>query len=197
MWDTIRGLVAAGSTILLTTQYLDEADQLASRIAVIDRGRKVAEGTSDELKASVGESTLDLRLADPDDTGAAVRVILSVLGILPARSPEAGRLGVPMRSADEAGDVLIALRQSRIGIAEVSVQKPSLDEVFLALTGHTAEDPERESERGSEHESEREFPSQNADLSRRESENESGQGPGRPSDTQADPTVESVMETLR
>ena len=201
MWDTIRALVAAGSTILLTTQYLDEADQLASRIAMIDRGRKVAEGTSDELKASVGESTLELRLADPDDAGAAVRVILSVLGTLPARSPEAGRLGVPMRSADEAGDVLIALRQSRIGIAEVSVQKPSLDEVFLALTGHTAEDSERESQRESPGQnaevSGRESRSRNGDLSERESENDSGLGPGRPLDTQADPTVQSVIETLR
>ncbi len=116
MWDTIRGLVASGSTILLTTQYLDEADQLASRIAVIDRGRKVAEGTSDELKASVGESALELRLGDPADSTEAVRVIASVLGALPAQSPETGRLSVPMRTADEAGEVLIALRQSQIGL---------------------------------------------------------------------------------
>ena len=81
MWDTIRRLVATGSTVLLTTQYLDEADQLADRIAVIDRGRVVAEGTADELKASVGESSLQLRLADPADMEDARRAISTVLGV--------------------------------------------------------------------------------------------------------------------
>ena len=136
MWDTIRGLVAGGCTVLLTTQYLDEADQLADRIAVIDRGRKVAEGTPDELKTSVGTSTLQLRLADPADLDTAASVVRRILAEQPLLTPEAGGMHVALSHADEAADVLIALRQTGVSIASVSVQKPSLDEVFLALTGH-------------------------------------------------------------
>ena len=90
MWDTIRRLVATGSTVLLTTQYLDEADQLADRIAVIDRGRVVAEGTADELKASVGESSLQLRLADPADLDDARVAVEQVLGARRSSRPSAG-----------------------------------------------------------------------------------------------------------
>jgi ABC-2 type transport system ATP-binding protein len=140
MWQTIRALVADGCTVLLTTQYLDEADQLADRIAVIDRGVKVAEGTPDELKTSVGSSTLQLRLSSPDDVGAAVTAVQRVLGEEPVPTPGGDGLNVALDAADQAGDVLIALRQSGVSIASVTVQKPTLDEVFLALTGHgTAE----------------------------------------------------------
>jgi ABC-2 type transport system ATP-binding protein len=143
MWDTIRGLVADGCTVLLTTQYLDEADQLADRIAVIDRGRKVAEGTPDELKASVGSSTLQLQLAAGADQALACDVIGRVLGSEPVLSPESGRINAPLTVADRAADVLIALRESAVAIASVSVDKPTLDEVFLTLTGHeTAPDGE-------------------------------------------------------
>lgn len=138
MWDTIRDLVRQGSTILLTTQYLDEADQLADRIAVIDRGRKVAEGTSGELKASVGQSTLAVRLADPDDMDAAARAVATVLGRTASRTPEAARLTVPMERADDAAEALIALRHGGISVQEVKVEEPTLDEVFLALTGAPA-----------------------------------------------------------
>ena len=141
MWDTIRDLVAEGCTVLLTTQYLDEADQLAGRIAVIDRGRKVAEGTPDELKSSVGTSTLQLRMSDAAPTRTdAVDVVRRVLGEEPVRTPEAGGLNAALADANLAGDVLIALRQSGLSIASATVQKPTLDEVFMAITGHGAED---------------------------------------------------------
>jgi ABC-2 type transport system ATP-binding protein len=140
MWATIRRLVATGSTVLLTTQYLDEADQLADRIAVIDRGRVVAEGTADELKASVGESSLQLRLADPSDIEDARRAIASVLGVEATISPEAARITAPMRNPDAITDLFITFREEGIKLVEMSVQKPTLDEVFLTLTGHGVED---------------------------------------------------------
>jgi ABC-2 type transport system ATP-binding protein len=143
MWDTIRGLVAEGCTVLLTTQYLDEADQLADRIAVIDRGRKVAEGTPDELKASVGNSTLQLRLTDPADQILAAEVVRRLLGEEPVLSA-AGRMNVALDAADRAAEVLISLREAGIGITSVSVDAPTLDEVFLVLTGHDTAEPELE-----------------------------------------------------
>ena len=142
MWDTIRQLVRDGATILLTTQYLDEADQLADRIAVIDRGKKVAEGTPDELKASVGTSTLHLRLSDRDHTARATELVTRVTGEQPVLTPEAGGLNVALADANRAADVLIALREANIGISAATVRKPTLDEVFLAITGHHTEDAE-------------------------------------------------------
>ena len=136
MWTTIRELVAEGCTVLLTTQYLDEADQLADRIAVIDRGQKVAEGTPDQLKTSVGSSTLQLRLSDPAHLSRAAETLRRVLPDEPVFTPEAGGINVALADADRAAEALIALRQAEISIASVSVAKPTLDEVFLALTGH-------------------------------------------------------------
>jgi ABC-2 type transport system ATP-binding protein len=107
MWETIRGLVHEGCTVLLTTQYLDEADQLAGRIAVIDRGRKVAEGTPDELKASVGNSTLQVQLAEGADQELARQIVRKVAGTEPVLTPESGRMNVPLDTADRAADVLI------------------------------------------------------------------------------------------
>jgi len=144
MWDTIRELVANGSTILLTTQYLDEADQLADRIAVIDRGRKVAEGTSEQLKTSVGDSTLHIRLADKLRTVEAAGIVERLLGEAPVLTPEAGGLNVALPDANGAADVLIALRQAQLDITTASVRQPTLDEVFLALTGHHTEDENEE-----------------------------------------------------
>ncbi|WP_239617662.1 ATP-binding cassette domain-containing protein [Cohnella mopanensis] len=136
MWDTIRRLVKTGSTVLLTTQYLDEADQLADRIAVIDHGRVVAEGTVDELKASVGTSSLHLRVQNQQDIEATRRTIEQVLKVQSTLSSEAGKLTAPMANADLVTDLLIALRGAGIRLDEVSVQKPTLDEVFLTITGH-------------------------------------------------------------
>src|ERR1700733_3445119 len=146
MWDTIRGLVADGCTVLLTTQYLDEADQLADRIAVIDQGRKVAEGTPDELKTSVGNSTLQVELSADADLELARQAVRRVVGGELVLTPESGRMNVPLDDADHAADVLIGLRQAAVPIASVSVDKPTLDEVFLALTGHDTGQTEEQDE---------------------------------------------------
>jgi len=148
MWDTIRSLVTTGSTVLLTTQYLDEADQLADRIAVIDRGQVVAEGTADDLKDAVGEQALTLDLAPESDVEAAVRAVVEVTGAEPvvatpteARAHETAqrrRLTVPVTGPDLVTDVLVRLRAHGVEVASLAMAKPSLDEVFLHLTGHDA-----------------------------------------------------------
>ncbi|MHA6529396.1 ATP-binding cassette domain-containing protein [Paenibacillus sp. BAC0078] len=138
MWDTIRRLIKAGSTVLLTTQYLEEADQLADRIAVIDHGRVVAEGTVDELKSSVGTSSLQLRVQNPLQMELARQTVERVLGVKSSISAEAAKITAPMGNADRVTDLLIALREMGISLAELSVQKPTLDEVFLSITGHGA-----------------------------------------------------------
>jgi len=144
MWDVIRGLVAGGSTVLLTTQYLDEADQLASRIAVIDRGKVVAEGTADELKGLVGNASLLLRVTDAEHIGETVRAIEEVLGATATVTPEHGRLTAPMTDPERVTDLLIRLRERGIRLDEMSVQKPTLDEVFLTITGHGADEDDNE-----------------------------------------------------
>lgn len=138
MWDTIRRLVKTGSTVLLTTQYLQEADELADRIAVIDRGLVVAEGTVDELKASIGNSSLQLRTQNPLDIEGARHTVEQVLKVKASVSSEGGKITAPLADADMVTDLLIALRESGIHLTELSVQKPTLDEVFLTITGHGA-----------------------------------------------------------
>ncbi|ACL67373.1 daunorubicin resistance ABC transporter ATPase subunit [Anaeromyxobacter dehalogenans 2CP-1] len=153
VWDLVRRIAAGGTTVLLTTQYLDEADRLAERMAVIDHGRVIAEGTSRELKASVGSNALRLRLADAGQRLAAQQVITRVLGdgVMPGSEP--AEVAARLEKAAQAGAVLTALSEGGIEIAEVTVGNPSLDEVFLALTGRPAE--RDESEGGGEKEASR------------------------------------------
>ena len=139
VWAIVRTLVAAGTTILLCTQYLEEADQLADRIAVIDRGRVIAEGTPTELKASVGSGAMHVRLLDPEQRGEAVAVLERGLGAAHAEPDPAG-LSAPCADADRAAEAIADLGRAGIRVAGFSLGQPSLDEVFLALTGHPAED---------------------------------------------------------
>jgi ABC-2 type transport system ATP-binding protein len=145
VWELVRRIAAAGTTVLLTTQYLDEADRLAEQIAVIDHGRIVAEGTSAQLKSRVGSGALHVRLLDGEQRPQARQVLagalegtvhlaadplaLSMLLAAPADATDVGRL---------VGHAMTRLAEARLGVAEVSLGQPSLDEAFLALTGHTA-----------------------------------------------------------
>jgi ABC-2 type transport system ATP-binding protein len=138
MWATIRRLVNDGSTVVLTTQYLDEADQLADRIAVIDRGKVIAEGTPDQLKAKVGTASLELKLADGENLLSA-RDILQQLLLVEVHMAANNTITAPMLDAEMITDLLLALRNARIGLLAVSVKSPTLDEVFLTLTGHQTE----------------------------------------------------------
>ncbi|CAN5653689.1 daunorubicin resistance protein DrrA family ABC transporter ATP-binding protein [soil metagenome] len=139
VWAIIRALVAEGTTILLCTQYLDEADQLADRIAVIDRGKVIAEGTAGQLKASVGSGALHVRLLDPDQRPEAERVLGRELdGVHLEADPAA--LSAPCADADRAAEAIAELTRAGISIANFSLGQPSLDEVFLALTGRPAEE---------------------------------------------------------
>jgi ABC-2 type transport system ATP-binding protein len=138
LWETIEGRVADGTTVLLTTQYLDEADRLADRIAVIDRGRVIAEGSSDELKDQIGGERIEVTLEDEADTEAAIAALEPVAAERPALID--GILRMPIRQRKGAiGAAVIRLNEAGIGIDDVAMRRPSLDEVFLTLTGHTAE----------------------------------------------------------
>src|SRR6201999_3787306 len=143
VWDIVRALVAQGTTILLCTQYLDEADQLADGIAVIDHGRVIAEGTPAQLKASVGSGALHRRLLDPDQRPDAAAVIERELGTVHL-DPDPARVSAPCGDADRAAQVVSELSQAGIRIASFTLGQPSLDEVFLALTGHAAEQTEEQ-----------------------------------------------------
>jgi ABC-2 type transport system ATP-binding protein len=133
MWDTVRELVAEGCTVLLTTQYLEEADQLADRIAVIDRGRVVADDTSEALKRSVGGLTLHLQVEQHVRLSEASAVLERVTGREPSLVD--GRLAVPIPSGSVTSEVLLALHERDIDVEEITVARPSMDDVFFALTG--------------------------------------------------------------
>jgi ABC-2 type transport system ATP-binding protein len=145
VWDIVRALVSEGTTILLCTQYLEEADQLADGIAVIDHGKVIAEGTPAQLKASVGSGALHLRLLDPEQRPEAERMLFKQLGTVHLE-PDPAALSVGCADTVRAAEAVTELSRAGIRVADFSVGQPSLDEVFLALTGHTAEDQTPEAE---------------------------------------------------
>ena len=139
VWEIIRALVAEGTTMLLCTQYLEEADQLCDGIAVIDRGKVIAEGTPAQLKASVGGGAVRVRLVDPEQRAHAEQVLDRELGgAMLEADPSA--LSAPCSDAGQAAHAIAELARSGVRLAGFSLGQPSLDEVFLALTGHTAEE---------------------------------------------------------
>jgi ABC-2 type transport system ATP-binding protein len=139
LWETIEDRVAGGTTVLLTTQYLDEADRLADRISVIDRGRVIAEGSSDELKDQVGGERLDVTLESEDDAEAAIVALEPVAAERPALVDGVLRMPIRQRRGTIA-EAVRRLNEAGIGIDDVAMRRPTLDDVFLSLTGHAAED---------------------------------------------------------
>jgi ABC-2 type transport system ATP-binding protein len=138
LWETIEGRVAEGTTVLLTTQYLDEADALADRISVIDRGRVIAEGSSDELKDQVGGERLDIKLESEADVEKATAALEPIAAERPALAD--GVLRMPVRERKGAiADAVRRLNEAGVGIDDVAMRRPTLDDVFLTLTGHAAE----------------------------------------------------------
>ena len=144
VWEIIRALAGEGTTILLCTQYLDEADQLAEGIAVIDHGKVIAEGTPGQLKASVGSPALcTCDCSIPAQRPEAERVLSRELGSVHLE-PDPAALSASCADADRAAQAVAELSRSGVGVADFSLGQPSLDEVFMALTGHPAEEDEEE-----------------------------------------------------
>ena len=146
LWDVIETLVAGGTTALLTTQYLDEADRLANTIAVIDHGRLIAEGTSDQLKDQVGGERLEVQL----ETGADPLVAVRALAPMSDEPPAAEGTMVKLSVREHRGAIVEAVRRlsdAGVGVDDLALRRPTLDDVFLALTGHAAEEPPEEEER--------------------------------------------------
>jgi ABC-2 type transport system ATP-binding protein len=145
VWEAVRELVAGGTTVLLTTQYLDEADQLADDITVIDRGRAIAEGTPDELKSRLGGDRLDIVLRGAGRIPDAAAIVARVASASPAIDPDARRISAPV--ADRVAALTAVARElDAVGIAaeDVAIRRPTLDEVFLHLTGHGTARREKE-----------------------------------------------------
>jgi ABC-type multidrug transport system ATPase subunit len=142
MWALIRRLVAEGSTVLLTTQYLEEADHLADDIVVLDRGRVIARGASDELKTRAGGQVLEVRPAGPDGLGTTARVLAELAGGSPAVDTDTRLVSVPVEDAGLLAEAVRRLDLAGVAIADLALRRPSLDDVFLGLTGHRAEPAE-------------------------------------------------------
>jgi ABC-2 type transport system ATP-binding protein len=140
VWRAIRARVAEGTTVLLTTQYLDEADQLADRIVVMDVGRVIAEGTPDQLKARVGGDRLDVVLARDDDLARASQLITEVATAPAEVEAETRRISAPVQDRVSAMTAALqALAAADVEVADIGLRRPTLDDVFLSLTGHKAE----------------------------------------------------------
>jgi ABC-2 type transport system ATP-binding protein len=140
VWDIVRSLVAAGTTVLLTTQYLEEADQLADRIVIIDHGTVIADGTLGELKASVGSGTVRVRLHNPQQRPQAEQLVSESLGVPVHLESDPAALSAQVSDPERVANTLTKLSQSGIAVTDFSLGLPSLDEVFLALTGQPAEE---------------------------------------------------------
>jgi oleandomycin transport system ATP-binding protein len=143
VWTTVRRLVAEGATVLLTTQYLDEADALADEISVFDHGRIIAHGTPYELKQIVGDQSLEVRPVDEARLPDVSRVLNAVAGIVP-ESPRRGVLRVPVRGDEALTETVARLAAEGIAVTELALKLPGLDEVFAALTGAPATSDEEE-----------------------------------------------------
>jgi oleandomycin transport system ATP-binding protein len=150
MWDVIRSLVTEGSTVLLTTQYLDEADALADEISVIDHGRVIAHDTPDGLKRIIGGSRIAVRPSDPGRLDEVKLILTEIAGVEPELSGR-NQLTVPVAGEEALPVTVSRLAAAGIGVIELSLHLPSLDEVFLTLTGKPAEDG---AEQGAGHEKE-------------------------------------------
>ncbi|MEW2332634.1 ATP-binding cassette domain-containing protein [Micromonospora chersina] len=139
VWDTVRALTGEGTTVLLTTQYLDEADQLADRLAVMDHGRIIAEGTPAQLKASVGAGTIQVRVSDPARRFDAERLLADALGTTVHTGSGDDALSARVDDPGRASLALAGLARAGIDVTTFALGHPSLDEVFLALTGQPAQ----------------------------------------------------------
>jgi ABC-2 type transport system ATP-binding protein len=140
LWQFVRDLVNSGTTVLLTTQYMEEAEHLANRIVVIDKGKQVAEGTADELKTKTGGATLEARVADPRDAERAAALLATVTRAQPRSDPGARLVSVP--AGDDIGLMLEAgrrLQEAGIALDDFGIRRPTLDEVFLSLTSAPAQ----------------------------------------------------------